>query len=137
MIREGTIRLPFRYAAGQAASRFFIALQERNVILGSRCSACRRVLAPARSFCPTCAGSALETTEIGPGGVLASWTSVPGRGTFGLVLLDGADTAMLHLVLAEPEELHCGLRVRARFADAPPERPFDALAGFTPERAAA
>ena len=135
MIREGAIRLPFRYAAGKSASRFFVALRERNVILGSRCSVCERVLAPARSFCPTCADADLEDLQIGPGGRLLSWTHVPGRGTFGLILLDQADTAMVHRILGASSALNHGVRVRARFVSAPEDKPFDCLAGFELEEA--
>lgn len=135
MIREGAIHLPFRYAAGKSASRFFIALRDRNVILGSRCSACERVLAPARSFCPTCGDAPLKDQEIGPGGELLSWTHVQERGTFGLVMLDKADTAMVHRLLGEPGTMAHGLRVRARFVSAPDDKPFECLAGFEVEEA--
>ena len=135
MIREGAIRLPFCYAAGKSASRFFIALRERNVILGSRCSQCARVLAPARSFCPTCADADLEDRQIGPCGKLVAWTHVPGRGTFGLILLDKADTAIVHWVLGESSALNHGARVRARFVNAPEDKPFECLAGFEVEEA--
>ena len=135
MIREGAIHLPFRYAAGKSASRYFVALREKNIILGSRCSVCERILAPARSFCPTCADADLEDLEIGPCGELVSWTHVPGRGTFGLILLDKADTAMVHRILGESSALAHGARVRARFTSAPEDKPFDCLAGFEVEEA--
>ncbi len=135
MIREGTIRLPFTYAAGKSGSVFFRALQERQSILGSRCRACSRVLAPVRSFCPTCGDAVLETIELGPGGVLLAWTERPGKGLFGLIRLDLADTAIVHQVLCSTDSLRCGMRVRARFADATTEDPHESLLGFEPEEA--
>lgn len=133
MIREGTIRLPFTYAAGRSGSTFYHALQERQCILGSRCSACERVLAPVRSFCPTCGDAALEIVEIGPSGTLLAWTERPGKGLFGLIRLDAADTAIVHRILSSPDSLSSGMRVRARFANASADRPHESLTGFDAE----
>jgi len=135
VIREGTIRLPYTYAAGRSGSEFFRALQERRCILGSRCSACSRVLAPMRSFCPTCGDAALETVELGSGGVLLAWTERPGKGVFGLIRLDSADTAFVHRILSSSDSLSSGVRVRARFADASAGNPHESLLGFEPEEA--
>lgn len=133
MIREGSIRLPFTYAAGKSGSEFFHALQEQQRILGSRCTACNRVLAPVRSFCPTCGDAALETVELGPGGVLLAWTERPGKAVFGLVLLDSADTGIVHRILNCSDSQLSGMRVRALFGDAIAENPHESLLGFEPE----
>ena len=63
--------------------------------------------------------------EVGPGGVLESWAWVPHPlrkhplqtpFAWGLIRLDGADTALLHAVDAPgPEALSTGVRVTARF----------------------
>ena len=135
MIREGSIRLPFTYAAGKSGSEFFHALQDRQCILGSRCSACKRVLAPARSFCPTCGDASLKAVELGSGGVLLAWTERPGKGVFGLIRLDSADTAIVHRILGGCDSLSSGVRVRAQFAAASDENPQDSLLGFEPEEA--
>ncbi len=133
MIREGSIRLPFAYAAGKSGSTYLRALQEEQRILGSRCSACDRILAPARSFCPTCGDAELQTVEIGPGGVLLAWTERPDKGILGLVKLDSADTAIVHRILGSSDVLSTGMRVQARFGDASDENPEDSLLGFAPE----
>lgn len=112
MIREERVLIPFRYAAGETGSRFLMALRDEGRILGACCPACPRVVCPARSFCAACGETTTELVEVGPGGSLLSWTEVPGRGTFGLVRLDGADTAMLHRLLGAARSG----RVRARFA---------------------
>ena len=135
MIREGSIRLPFTYAAGKSGSEFFHTLQERQCILGSRCSKCRRVLAPARSFCPTCGDASLKSVELGSGGVLLAWTERPDKGAFGLIRLDSADTAIVHRIFGSCHSLSSGVRVRARFAAAGAENPQDSLLGFEPEEA--
>ncbi len=116
MILEGSVRLPFRYAAGASASAFLTALRDEGRILGCRCTSCRIVLCPPRSHCPRCAQRTDEIVEVGPAGTLVSWTELPGRGTYGLVRPDGADTALAHRLLGAPADLRAGTRVHARFA---------------------
>ncbi len=118
MIRRLPIRMPFRYAAGASASRFFEVLRDQGRILGRRCTGCRRVLCPARAFCTLCGEPTDEWVEVGPGGELLSWTEIPDRGAYALVRLDGGDTAMLHRLLADGASPRIGDRVRARLAAA-------------------
>ena len=131
MIRESAIRIPFRYAAGVAGSRFLAALRDERRILGGRCAACALVYAPLRSFCAACGAAPLAEVEIGPGGVLQSWTERADGTVFALVRLDGADAALLHRLLAAPGEARCGMRVRARFAAERRASILD-IAGFEP-----
>ncbi|MBI5481116.1 MAG: hypothetical protein HY906_19825 [Deltaproteobacteria bacterium] len=116
MIREGSIHLPFAYAAGPAASRFLVSLRDEGRILGSPCPACRRVLCPARSFCPRCGDETGEPISVGPAGTVVSFTAQAGGVVFGLVRLDGADTAMLHRLLGDGMRWTIGARVRPRLA---------------------
>jgi len=114
MIREGTIQIPFRYAAGKAGSRFLSALRDSGKIMASPCGTCGIVYCPARSFCPRCGGALEDYVEVGPYGTLISWTEVPGRGFFGLVKLDGADMSMLHKIIVPQTRPHLGARVVCR-----------------------
>lgn len=115
VIEEG-VSLTFRYAAGKAASRFLAALRDEGRIYGARCPQCRRVLVPARGFCPRCSEDTDEWVEVGPGGTLTAFTVRDGRG-FGLVRLDGADIDLVHwLGEAEPDAWEVGMRVEAVFA---------------------
>lgn len=116
MIREGAIRIPFKYAAGRTGSRFLAALRDGQRILASRCGACARVAVPLRAFCPACGGDDLAEVEVGPGGTVIAWTETPDGGSYALVRLDGADTAFLHRLLAAPAACRIGQRVKARFA---------------------
>ena len=133
MIRAGAIQIPFRYAAGTAGSRFLAALRDRSQILGSRCAACACVLAPLRAFCPRCGGDWLEDVAIGPEGTVLAWTERANSGTFALIRLDGADTPLLHRLLAPVTQ---GARVRARFAAERRGSILD-LVGFEPVRGVA
>lgn len=117
MIRDGAIRIPFTYAAGEAGSKFLVALRDEQRILGSRCEACARTFCPTRAVCPDCGAPQLADMEVGPEGTIVSWTDVPDRGTFGLVRLASADTALLHRLLGDADRWTVGARVRARFRD--------------------
>lgn len=122
MIREGSLRLPFRYAAGRIASRFLVALRDDARLLGARCVPCGRIVAPPPSFCAGCGEALEELVEVGPGGRLVSFCERADGQTFCLVRLDGADGAMLHHLVGAPGDgrgWRLGERVVARFA---PER---------------
>lgn len=134
MIREDAIRIPFRYAAGTAGSRFLAALRDERRILGARCAACSKVHAPLRAFCAACGAGPLEEVGIGPGGIVQSWTERAGV-VFALVKLDGADTALLHRLLVAPGEARIGMRVEAQFAAERRASILD-IAGFAPEEEA-
>ncbi len=131
MIREGSIHLPFSYAAGKAASRFLVALRDQRKILASPCEDCGKVYCPARSFCPACGAELEQMVEVGPRGTLLSWSETPDRGTFGLVLLAGADTSMVHRILPGGRPLRAGVMVRGRFAESRTGSILD-LEGFEP-----
>lgn len=99
VVREDSIRLDFQYAAGAVASAELAASRDRHRLLGSRCDPCQLVLSPARPLCPRCGHSVKTIVDVGPTGVVQTWTWVPGTGTFLLVKLDGADTALSHRLI--------------------------------------
>jgi uncharacterized OB-fold protein len=122
----GSIPVGHRYTPGRAGEVFFTALRDGGVLLGSRCSSCDLVSAPARAFCERCFADLSTDVEIGPGGALVSFTiafvDVDGSlletpVVFGLVRLDGADTVFLHRILDagdEPLEIGQGVEVVLR-----------------------
>ncbi len=119
----GSIPVAHRYTPGVAGEAFLRALRDRGVILGSRCERCRYTYVPARLFCERCFGELAADVEVGPGGVLRSFTigfvGLEGEPldlpvTLGLVQLDGADACLLHVVLGHSKEpLEIGQRVEA------------------------
>jgi uncharacterized OB-fold protein len=120
---EGELPVAFRYTPGVGNTAFFEALRDRGVFLGSRCADCGVTYLPARIFCERCLAELTPDTECGPEGTLESWTvahhDVDGTRletpvTFALVRLDGADTVLLHRLLA-PAAI--GARVHAVVAD--------------------
>jgi uncharacterized protein len=132
MILESPIKLPFSYAAGEVGSRFLVALRDNQIVLGVRCATCSTVTAPVRPFCSSCSRAVTELVEVGPGGTLEAWTAQPGTGIFGLVRLDGADTALVHRLIGDGE-WRPGIRVRAVFADERTAHITD-IEGFIAER---
>jgi uncharacterized OB-fold protein len=107
---------------GPVLSRFFTGLRDGQ-LLGIR-TADGRVLAPPSEYDPRTGASTEGFVDIGPAGVVTTWTWV---GTprpqdpldrpfaWALIQLDGADTALLHVVDAPHDQLRTGLRVRARW----------------------
>ncbi len=121
---EGKLELPYRYYPGRFWGHFLKTLRDREVILGIRCPKCNKVLVPPRPVCGTCFGRLDEWVELPPEGVITSFTRLHYKEPYhprdemilGLIRLDGADTAMCHLIGgADPGEIRVGARVRAVF----------------------
>lgn len=117
----GTIPVSHRYTAGVAGERFFRALKDRGVFLATRCAQCGVTYCPARAFCERCLGRLQEYFEVGPQGVLESFTvlhrdlrgaPLPEPVVIGLVRPEGADTCLVHRVAGDDRVvLQIGLRV--------------------------
>lgn len=120
------VHLPFRFAAGATASRFFKALRDEKTIYGVRCIGCGRVTVPARSLCSAChRPMALQNSP--------TWVALPDKGALvhwglldedgfavALIQLSGADNLLLHRVSCSVQtELQPQMPVRAVWRDAP------------------
>ena len=127
MVLEGKVDLPFSYSAGRTASRFLVELRDHRRIMGKRCPQCHRVIVPAQLFCKECFVETDEWAQVGPEGILVTFTVVyrpehhhPKEAplAYGIIQLDGADTSLVHL-LAETDvaQLQPGMRVRAVFSE--------------------
>lgn len=128
VVYRSSMRIPYRWAAGMTATRFYRELAESRKIYGTRCPACARVLAPARKSCSRCFRDTEEWVEVGPLGTVETFTVVRYQTATGkepptilaLIKLDGADTAFIHrLEEISPSEVKTGMRVSAVFADQP------------------
>ncbi len=118
---EGGLPVGHRYTPGVAGEAFFTALRDRGVLLGSRCDSCSFTYVPVRLFCERCFAELSADVELGPGGVLRSFTiafvglderPLERPVTYGLVQLDGADALLLHRVLDVGDQpLQIGERV--------------------------
>jgi uncharacterized protein len=136
----GELSVSFRYTPGVGNTAFFEALRDRGTLLGSRCDSCGVTYLPARVFCERCLLELGPSVECGPEGELLSWTvarvDVDDRPlaqpvTYGLVRVDGADTALLHRLVGFDGEPSIGMRVRAVPAETRDGSILD-LEGFAP-----
>lgn len=134
---EGRLPVAFRYTPGVGNTAFLEALRDRGVFLGSTCPACTTTYLPARIFCERDLTPLTPDTECGPDGTVESWTvahrDVDGEPAdppirYALVRLDGADTVILHRLLA-PADIDA--RVRAVVIDSRAASILD-IEGFAP-----
>jgi uncharacterized OB-fold protein/acyl dehydratase len=125
-IMEGKLALPYQYFAGRTGSRFLISLRDEKKIMGLRCAKCSKVFVPPRSPCERCMADLRDNwVEVGNTGSVTGFTVVryaephqPFKPPYiiALVKLDGADTALAHVVKGVPaSKMRTGLRVRAVF----------------------
>jgi uncharacterized OB-fold protein len=115
----------YRRSLGDVLGRFFTSLRDRR-IEGVK-TAAGRVLVPPAEYDPLTGDPTTgDWVEVGPGGVVESWTWIAAPRAkhpldhafaFALVKLDGADTALLHAIDAGDESrMQTGMRVEARWA---------------------
>lgn len=119
----------FQRTTGPVIGAFFTALREQRV-LGIRDTE-GRVVCPPVEYDPQSGEPLTEMVEVGTDGTVTTWSWVStvrdgqplqNPHALAMVRLDGADTAMLHLVDAPgPDEVSTGTRVRIRWAVEPTE----------------
>jgi hypothetical protein len=130
IIVESKLDIPYSYYAGPIASRFYDAIEKERKILGIRCSSCNRVYMPPRPTCGSCFKEMSEWVELKDEGQVVNYTIVhyadpiqPVKPPFayGLIQLDGADTAFIHLLgEVQLNSIRIGMRVKAVFSDKNP-----------------
>jgi uncharacterized OB-fold protein len=116
------VSLDYLYAASPEESAFYRGLNEGRIV-GQRCPTCRKVYVPPRSACPADGTPTAEEVEVSQTGTITTFciVNVPFLGqkitppyVSAYVLLDGADIAILHLILGVPaDEVRMGMRVKA------------------------
>ncbi len=116
------VELDYVYAASPEESAFYRGLAEGK-ILGQRCPTCEKVYVPPRSACPSDGTPTTDEVELSDIGTITTFciVNVPFLGqkitppyVSAYVLLDGADIALLHLILDIPaDEVRMGMRVKA------------------------
>jgi hypothetical protein len=116
------IELEYLFSAGQSASRFLRGIAEGK-LLGQKCPVDGRVYFPSRGSCPQhgmpFSGDTVELTDKGTL-VTYAIVRVPSENIplelpyiSAQVLLDGADTVLMHLLKAKLEDVRMGMRVKA------------------------
>ncbi len=120
------MEFPYTRSTGPMVGAFLTGLRDRQV-LGVRDSTGRVVVPPPEYDAATAEQLPHDQlVPVGPEGVVTSWSwnATPRLGqpfdrpfAWALVQLDGADTALLHALDAEPAQISTGMRVRVRWAD--------------------
>lgn len=127
IVERQVIKVPYRYAMGKVASKFFGAIRDHKKILGIRCPKCQITYVPPRSTCGRCFSLLQDWVEVSDKGTLQTYTiirystplqPVPPPFVYGIIKLDGADTGLAHLV-AEVDfaRLRPGLRLKSIFRE--------------------
>lgn len=131
IIESGKAEQPFNYSVGMHGSKFFQETRDNKRLLGIRCPKCNTVYVPPRGVCGQCFVEMNDWVEVGPGGVIGSFTILryafidPETGEqkpvpygYGFIKLDGADTLFQHYINIEDEsKIKVGARVEAVFAE--------------------
>ena len=137
------LEYPFTRTTGPVIGAFLTGLRE-GVLTGVR-RPDGTVMVPPAEYDPVTSEPLTEIVEVGQAGEVVSWTwADPPRPQspwdephgLALILLDGADTPMLHAVLVDsPDELVTGMRVLAVWSREREGHIAD-LSGFSPEEVA-
>jgi len=105
-ILEAVASIPYQLAYGPSWFRFFEGLKEER-IFGTKCRRCRRVLVPARAFCPRCFEDMEEWIEVSDEGTVINWSicnlqffeqPMPPPFITTWIRLDGADNSFMHFI---------------------------------------
>src|SRR5262245_24292914 len=125
MFQESTLAFPYKHSTGETIGRFLAGLKEQRTIWGQRTTA-GAVVVPPLGYSEADGSPASEWVAVGPGGVITAVAVVhepiagfhPSERPFAFVLvrLDGADTALAHIVTDGLERLRVGSRVEAVWA---------------------
>lgn len=103
---SGGIKVPFRWALGAHAMRFFQGLMEGR-ILGGRCPSCKGIIVPPLPWCGECRAITTEFVEVGPQGTALApvpyMLEFPGQTRkppfwISPIMLDKASTSFMHLL---------------------------------------
>jgi uncharacterized OB-fold protein len=127
---EHVLQFPYRRSTGPILGRFFTEIRDHQRFLGVK-TASGTVLCPPVDVDPDSLEdlSVDDLVEVGPAGCVTTWTWLqeprPGNPlerpfAWALIRLDGADSALLHVVDSERESaMRTGMRVVPRFREEP------------------
>jgi uncharacterized OB-fold protein len=125
MHQELAVEFPYKHSTGPVIGRFLAGLKEQKKIWGQR-AAGQGVVVPPTGYSEIDASAGNEWVEVKDTGVVTAVAVVhhpidglhPFSSPFAFVLvrLDGADTAMAHVVKDNLDQLKVGARVKAVWA---------------------
>jgi len=119
------MEFPYKHSTGEVVGRFLAGLKEQKKIWGQR-AAGQGVVVPPQGYSEVDGSPAGEWVEVGTQGTVTAVAKVreplerlhPCAAPFAFVLvrLDGADTALAHIVTEDIDRLRVGARVEAVWA---------------------
>jgi uncharacterized OB-fold protein len=126
MRAEVTMEFPYKHSTGETIGRFLAGLREQRTIWGQRVAG-QGVVVPPLGYSETDASAGGEWVAVQPTGTVTAVAGVarpleglhPSDAPFAFVLvkLDGADTALAHVVIDGHEQVRVGSRVEAVWAE--------------------
>jgi uncharacterized OB-fold protein len=126
MHAEVTMEFPYKHSTGPTIGRFLAGLKEQQKIWGQRV-ADQGVVVPPLGYSEVDASDGGAWVEVKPTGTVTAVAGVktplellhPSDAPFAFVLvkLDGADTALAHIVVDGHEQVKVGSRVEAVWAE--------------------
>jgi uncharacterized OB-fold protein len=136
-----SLEYTYKRSLGPVLGRFFTGLRDGEIV-GVKTRGGRVLVPPAEYDPQTGDDTTGDFVPVGPAGVVESWCWVAHPRAshpldrpfaFALVKLDGADTALLHVVDAgSADRMQTGMRVRPEWADERVGSVLD-IARFVPE----
>ena len=125
MSQRMTVKFPYKRSTGEVTGRFLAGLKEQKKIWGRRVSG-QGVVVPPNSYSELDAKAGGEWVEVKDEGIVTAVGVVqkpvedlhPSDKPFAYVLvkLDGADTALAHIVRDRIDDVKVGSRVKAVWA---------------------
>jgi uncharacterized OB-fold protein len=120
---HGTLPVTSRYSFGLAGERFFRAIKDEGVILGTHCPDCEITFVPGTAFCERCLNGLDEWVDVGTIGEVYTFTllfegydGIPLEEPEILAFVKIGDGGLVHrLDEVEPDEIEIGLLVEAVF----------------------
>jgi len=126
MPAEVTMEFPYKHSTGETIGRFLAGLKEQQKIWGQRVAG-QGVVVPPLGYSEVDASEGGAWVEVQPTGTVTAVAGVqkpidrlhPSDSPFAFVLvkLDGADTALAHIVVDGHDQVKVGSRVEAVWAD--------------------
>ena len=118
------VSLVVQHSASANETTYLLGLEQGRLI-GQRCPRCGKVYIPPRGACPVDGVPTVEDVELPDRGIVTTFcvVNVPFMGqkiqppyVAAYVLLDGADIALMHLILeCDAADVRMGMRVEAKW----------------------
>ena len=125
MQHDVVMEFPYKHSTGETIGRFLAGLKEQKTIWGQRCTG-QGVVVPPLGYSEVDGSPGGEWVRVEPRGVVTAVARVhdpiaglhPSTAPFAFVLvkLEGADTAMAHIVCDDLDRLRIGSTVEAVWA---------------------